>query len=271
MSLIIRYVDLSSNHASVDGAIDKVQVLISFFKNYREIGFLEALQTAKDIAHEMDIDTSFRKRREIKRKRHFDENPDEANIATQSAEESFRITYFLPIVDQAVSSLTKRFEQYQGYQKNFGFLFNSKVLQSLDNESLHSSCDNLKTALNKEGQCDIDAKELYAELKFLQNFIPKEKMGPMEILNFLKLHDSFPNASIAYRVLLTILRTVASAERSFSKLKLLKSCLRSTMTQQRLTDLATVALESELLDKIEYDHIVEEFISRNTRRMKLFM
>jgi hypothetical protein len=24
------------------------------------------------------------------------------------------------------------------------------------------------------------------------------------------------------------------------------------------------------LDKIEYDHIVEEFISRNTRRMKLF-
>jgi hypothetical protein len=69
---------------------------------------------------------------------------------------------------------------------------------------------------------------------------------------------------------LTIPVTVASAERSFSKLKLLKSYLRSTMTQQRLTDLATIALESELLDKIEYDHIVEEFISRNTRIMKLF-
>jgi hypothetical protein len=64
--------------------------------------------------------------------------------------------------------------------------------------------------------------------------------------------------------------TVASAERSFSKLKLLKSYLRFTMTQQRLTDLATITLERELLDKIEYDHIVEEFISRNIRRMKLF-
>jgi hypothetical protein len=64
--------------------------------------------------------------------------------------------------------------------------------------------------------------------------------------------------------------TVASAERSFSKLKLLKSYLRSTMTRQRLTDLATISLESGLLDKIEYDHIVEEFILRNTRRMKLF-
>ena len=81
-----------------------MQGLISFFKNYREISFLEALQTAKDIALEMDIDTSFRRRCEIKRKRHFDENPDETNIATQSPEESFRITYFLPIVDQAVSS-----------------------------------------------------------------------------------------------------------------------------------------------------------------------
>jgi hypothetical protein len=100
--------------------------------------------------------------------------------------------------------------------------------------------------------------------------IPKDKMGPMEIINFLKRHDSFPNASIAYRVILTIHVIVASAEWSFSKVKLLESYLRSTMTQQRLIDLATIALESGLLDKIEYDHIVEEFISRNTRRMKLF-
>jgi hypothetical protein len=73
-----------------------------------------------------------------------------------------------------------------------------------------------------------------------------------------------------YRVLLTIPMTVTSVEQSFSKLKLLKSYLRSTMTQQRLTDLATIAFKSELLDKIEYEHIIEEFISMNTKRMKLF-
>ncbi|OEL13725.1 hypothetical protein BAE44_0025255, partial [Dichanthelium oligosanthes] len=53
-------------------------------------------------------------------------------------------------------------------------------------------------------------------------------------------------------------------------LKLLKSYLRSTMTQQRLTDLATIALESAVLEKIEYEPIIEEFISRNTKRMILF-
>jgi len=135
---------------------------------------------------------------------------------------------------------------------------------------LKSSCDNLGAVLTKDGKSDVDANELYVELKFLQDFIPKENMGPVEILKFLKRHDCFPNASIAYRVLLTIPVTVASAERSFSKLKLLKSYLRSTMTQQRLNDLATIALESGLLEKIDYEHIIEDFISRNTKRMKYF-
>ena len=74
----------------------------------------------------MDIGATFRKMREIKRKKQYDENPNDTNIATRSAEESFRINYFTPVVDQAISSLTRRFEQYQGYQKIFGFLFTSK-------------------------------------------------------------------------------------------------------------------------------------------------
>ncbi|XP_037474290.1 zinc finger MYM-type protein 1-like [Triticum dicoccoides] len=247
-----------------------VNLVSKHLQGYRDTGFVEALETAKAIALDMDVGTTFRKRREIKRKRHFDEKPDDTNIATQSAEESFRVHYFVRIVDQAISSLTSRFEQYEGYQKIFGFLFTSETLQSLDKKSLKTSCDNLEVALTKDGKSDIDANELYVELMFLQNFIPKENIGPVEILKFLKRHDCFPNASIAYRVLLTIPVTVASAERSFSKLKLLKSYMRTTMTQQRLTDLATIALESEVLEKIDYEDIIEDFISRNTKRMMLF-
>jgi hypothetical protein len=63
---------------------------------------------------------------------------------------------------------------------------------------------------------------------------------------------------------------VVLAERSFSKLQLLKSYLCSTMTQERLNSLATIALESGLLEKINYKHIIEDFISKNTKRMMLF-
>ena len=118
---------------------------------------------------------------------------------------------------------------------------------------MKSCCHHLEDALKRDGQSDIDANDLYVELSFLQDFIPQENIGPIETLNFLKQHDYFPNAIIAYRVMLTIPVTVASAERSFFKLKLLKSYLRSTMKQERLNALAVIALESGMLEKIEYE------------------
>jgi len=42
------------------------------------------------------------------------------------------------------------------------------------------------------------------------------------------------------------------------------------MTQDRLNDLAIIALESEMLEKIDYEHIIEDFISKNTERTMLF-
>jgi hypothetical protein len=71
-------------------------------------------------------------------------------------------------------------------------------------------------------------------------------------------------------ILLTIPVTVASAERSFSKLKLLNTYMRSTMKQERLNGLTTIALEIECREKIKYEAIIENFISKNTRRMILF-
>ena len=50
---------------------------------------------------------------------------------------------------------------------------------------------------------------------------------------------------IAYRILLTMRVTIASAERIFLKLKLklIKSYLRSTISQERLTELVILSIE----------------------------
>ena len=95
-------------------------------------------------------------------------------------------------------------------------------------------------------------------------------MGPTEVLRYLKEVDCFPNAIIAYRVLLTILVTVASAERSFSKLKLLKSYLRSTMSQERLNGLALIAIENDILESVNYEMLIDNFATKNAKRMTLF-
>ena len=78
--------------------------------------------------------------------------------------------------------------------------------------------------------------------------------------------DCYPNVSVAYRILLTVPVTVALAERSFSKLKLLKNCLRSTMLQERLNGLAMCCIEKDILDNIDLDIVLNDFTSRNARR-----
>jgi hypothetical protein len=95
-------------------------------------------------------------------------------------------------------------------------------------------------------------------------------MGSLDILKHVKHLGCFPNIVIAYRILLTVPVTIASAERSSSKLKLVKTYLRSIMTQERLNGLANIAIESDLLEQIKYEDLIEDFTSRNTRRILLF-
>ena len=60
----------------------------------------------------------------------------EKQIESQSAEESFRMNYFVYTVDQAISSIESRFENFQIYEDIFGFLLNFEKLKALDNKSL---------------------------------------------------------------------------------------------------------------------------------------
>ncbi|PWA70895.1 zinc finger MYM-type protein 1 [Artemisia annua] len=253
----------------IDIAIKEVKGLISFFEEFRETGLSKAINDAKEIAVEMDVDPVFVQKRVIRRKRQFDENPIDNDVSL-SAEESFKINYFLYIVDQAIGSLKTRFEQYTEYENIFGFLFSCAELKSYDDKSLKLSCSKLEVALKNGERSDIDANELFVELRLLNHFLPSENMSPVDVLTFLKQRDCFPNALIAYRVLLTIPVTVASAERSFSKLKLLKSYLRSSMSQERLNGLAMIAIENDLLVNVDYKELVKNFASKNARRIALF-
>jgi hypothetical protein len=58
--------ELQSKDMLIDVAIEKVQALISFFNQYRETGFSNALEAAKEIALDMDIGTTFRKKGKLK-------------------------------------------------------------------------------------------------------------------------------------------------------------------------------------------------------------
>ena len=64
-------------------------------------------------------------------------------------------------------------------------------------------------------------------------------------------------------LLLTIPVTVASAERSFSKLKPIKSYLRSKMQQSRLTNLAILSTENKSTKTLDTSELIKKFASVN--------
>jgi hypothetical protein len=66
---------------------------------------------------------------------------------------------------------------------------------------------------------------------------------------------------------LTILVTVAYAERSFSKLKLIKSYLISTMSQERLNGLAILSIEKKMLKKLKYKNLISNFASQKIKNI----
>jgi len=72
--------------------------------------------------------------------------------------------------------------------------------------------------LKHDNLLDVDGLDLFLELNILKEIIGLQNDKPIDILNYIKKINSFPNAYIAYRIMLTILVLVTPAEMSFSKL-----------------------------------------------------
>lgn len=142
----------------------------------------------KGVAEEMDIEVGFSVKKEKdhqKKKKHFDEDPEKVDEKMElSPEDDFRINYFLPLMDQALVSLESRFEQFQKYEQNFGFLFDFKKLISTSDESLRASCLNLEASLKHGMQSDIDGEALFMELNILQGLLPDQVRKSIEVLDF---------------------------------------------------------------------------------------
>ena len=58
----------------------------------------------------------------------------------------------------------------------------------------------------------------------------------------------------------------ATAERCFSRLKLIKNYLRSTMTNERQSALALISIERDLAENVDFESTINRFASMKSRR-----
>lgn len=175
-------------------------------------------------------------------------------------------------MDITLISVNERFKQLNEYSESWSFLYNIKQIP--EKPDLVKLCSDLQLKLTVDSKSDIDGCMLCDELVSLISLLPDQNVvTPIFVLNFIKdcnLQELYPNVWIALRILLTIPVTVASGERSFSKLKLIKTYLRSTISQSRLTNLATLSIENKIAENIDFDNLIKEFADRKARNVKFY-
>ena len=241
---------------------------VQFLMSYRESGYAEAVIVAKEIAESLGSDVNFKERpRQRRKKRLFEyESSDNDN---STPEQRFMRDFFYALVDCAQSSIDERFKQLEEHAKIWTFLYNLHKLPR--NEELDSHCANLEKSLTDGENTDINGADLSMELKHLRHIFPQEpvKGSPQDVLQYISTTDTrdiFPNVWVALRILLTLPVTVAAGERSFSKLKLIKTYLRSTMADERLTSLAILSIENSVAHSLDISDMVQQFARAKARK-----
>jgi hypothetical protein len=242
----------------------------AFLVKYRDTGFKEAQVTAKELAEALGVEPKFShpsiKRISRKKRQHDYEGIDDPIVCP---EKKFQVEFFNVVIDKAISAVDERFSSLEVHHENFGFLYDMKKLNEIAKNELMEKCTKLEKILSQNDSSDLNGIELYEELNTLPSILPNAK-SVLDIMQFIHNNqqmDSYPNVYIALRILMTMPVTVATGERSFSKLKLIKNYLRSTMSQERLTGLAILSIEQGIASSLSYDSIITEFANRKARKI----
>lgn len=81
------------------------------------------------------------------------------------------------------------------------------------------------------------------------------------------VHTAFPNVAVALRIYLVIMVTNCSGECTFSRLKIIKNRSRTSMHDDRLHFLSIMSIESNVLDFLLFDEIINNFAEEKSRKV----
>ena len=95
-----------------------------------------------------------------------------------------------------------------------------------------------------------------------------------DLANYLLVDNSallsgFTDVVTVLLLFLTLPVTVASAERSFSKLKIIKNYLRNSMCQDRLSGLPLLSIEAAMAKSMDVDVLINVFANMKARRKSI--
>lgn len=175
-------------------------------------------------------------------------------------DENMRKIYF-EVVDKFLSEYEKRF------QDNTELM---NILETFDRDSETFLSEDSMIQFFKLYSTHVDEIVLITQLSVVREYLKpnKSKLIIDMVQSLEKMPIAFSQNTINV-YFLTLPVTTASNERFFSTLKRVKSYLRTTMGDDRLSHLMLMAVEPEMVKKFNMEDLVNEFALKRQRRYPL--
>lgn len=261
--------DLAASYRIVDGVLQSLRELRNDEK------FQEIFTKVKERAESMAIDLPSvipgqGRRRKMPERYKYSATSATEDQQYQTLDDYYRVRVFYVFLDTISQELQRRFKG--GDNTTWGILnaFHCMTVQ-----------DNWKEPVNEEAfkslqkLCQFyeleEVDKLRLELKiFYSSFpcLPQNTAATM--LNLMKENNAqeiFPLMLELLTIYATLPVTTATVERTFSKLKLVKTKLRSLSSEERLSDLLLLAIEKDI--KINNSEVISIFKEMAHRRVLL--
>ncbi|XP_031349553.1 zinc finger MYM-type protein 1-like [Photinus pyralis] len=247
---------------NVKNCAEKVAALKIYLETNREKIVTKAAEYATLMCEKLDI--SVTSKRTKKRKQIHGDGSE--GVSLTPAQELSREMY--GAVDRIIEEITTRFQQLDEIRQKYSFLFPESLLDPQKEDNFDFELPD-----------DVNREDFNVERDRLRNFcnaanhkVETFSSDPLSLLKFIQRYQreiSVPNIVIMLKIFLSFAVSVASCERSFSKLKLIKNYLRSQMSSLRLRNLAILSIERKLTNEIDFDDLIKEFAARKARRINI--
>ncbi|CAF1565842.1 unnamed protein product [Rotaria magnacalcarata] len=241
-------IDFGKAHTLISAVINQINKL----RSEEEFSRLFGQITAFCVENNIDLDVKVKQRRQRTISTRFKNCSVTSTIGQREEidnDSKYRDFIFYPVIDSILVEMNDRFSKS-----------NMEILRGISSLSLDSSTFlevKESTDLFTMLQCDIVS--LSNEAEVLKPMLKQSKSKDIVDLYFevLPLQQAFPTIIHLLIGAMTIPVSSTTTERTFSKMKLIKTSARNTMSDDRLSDLSLLAIERDFF--VDNEKIIDAF------------
>uniref|UniRef100_A0A3B1JDS8 HAT C-terminal dimerisation domain-containing protein n=1 Tax=Astyanax mexicanus TaxID=7994 RepID=A0A3B1JDS8_ASTMX len=252
---------LQSPSLDLSKAVDLVEALIQTLNDYRNESFFDSLwNEVLTTAEQCDTAVQPTAKRQKKLSSKLGGHCVLSTVGQKKSDselekESFRTGFFYPVLDHILTELNRRFSSRNCDLMNGIQALNPKSDGFLKEDTLFSFAKMYESNIEDLGM------NLHQFRRILERKIQTGTPRPFSVVELASFMEPYKEVFFELyklcKVAVSIPVTTASCERSFSTLKLVKTYLRSTMTDERLSNLGVLSIESRRAKTLNLEEFVD--------------